>query len=82
MVMERKWSWVEYIAQTRGNRWTKDMIDWSPMDKCRSRGRPKKLRDAETKKSCGGAICQRVVTYRLESQRMKQIYCDVGLCNN
>lgn len=41
-IMKMKWDWYGHIARQEGNRWTKLLTEWTPIDNKRQKGRPKK----------------------------------------
>ena len=40
IIKQMKWRWAGHIMRMAGERWTKKITEWCPINKTRNRGRP------------------------------------------
>ena len=56
-IMERvntlKWQWAGHVSRTKDGRWSKQVLDWSPIYQKRPKGRPPDRWDRSIKKTAG-----------------------------
>lgn len=67
-----KWSWTGHIMRSENN-WTKEIIDWIPLDKTRSKGRQRK-RWADDIKATAGPTWPRKARNREEWKRLGETF--------
>ena len=62
-VVSLKWQWAGHVARRKDGRWSKEILNWSPIYQKRPRGRPLDRWDRDLRK-VAGSNWQRAAQHR------------------